>query len=287
MVHIPDNWHWYGYRVNEPLSIVAAVLFALVSALLSWRMVQGRTYYTWPIVLGALFEVVGFILRRFSASNPTGGGIAMDLYISSTVFLVLAPAFVAAGVYVTFGRLIRAVGPEYSRLTRAVARTFVLLDVTSIVLQATGMSLYGSSSVSGRAGPIKALLISGFAVQLASFATFLAISVDYHFQARAHAERGEWEKLSCALCIVDVLLLVRSVYRCVEYSTTTLNGGTLREHEAFFYCLDSLLIFASCIIVTLWHPSRYLRPSREALGSREEKSSSSQWGDETHSRNLV
>lgn len=48
------------------------------------RLTSFSTKQTWGFVASALFETVGFAIRSISAQNPTGGGLALSLYISST-----------------------------------------------------------------------------------------------------------------------------------------------------------------------------------------------------------
>ncbi|GAA5828513.1 hypothetical protein JCM5353_002704 [Sporobolomyces roseus] len=222
-------------------------------------MVKTRSYYTWGFVASALFETVGFAIRSVSAQNPTGGGLALSLYISSTVFLVLGPAFAAGAAYVTFRRLVAQVGQEYSKLSEQVARIFFYLDVASIAVQAAGMSLYGSSSHStSKYSKIRSLLVAGFVIQLVSFVAFLGLSVDYHLRARRAGQRGEWEQCFTGLYIVELCVLIRSIYRCVEYATSTLTSGPIRGNEAYFYCLDFLPMLIATFAFVIRHPSRYL-----------------------------
>ncbi|GAA5854191.1 hypothetical protein JCM3766R1_001476 [Sporobolomyces carnicolor] len=89
MVKIPEDWRWYGYSVNVGAAITFSVLFSVVSAHLLWSMTTTRgsrrkVFYTWPVTFAGLSEVTGFILRRYSAKHPFGGGVAMNLYIAST-----------------------------------------------------------------------------------------------------------------------------------------------------------------------------------------------------------
>lgn len=62
-----------------------------------------------------------------------------------------------------------------------------------------------------------------------------------------------WKKYMWMLYGASFLIMVRSVFRVVEY----LQGidGTLLHHEAYLYVLDALLMFVVMIVFNVVHPS--------------------------------
>lgn len=59
-----------------------------------------------PFVLGVLFEVGGYAARSISVEKPTGRKIGLPPYLAQSLFIILAPALMAATFYMCFGRLI-------------------------------------------------------------------------------------------------------------------------------------------------------------------------------------
>lgn len=103
------------------------------------------------------------------------------------------------------------------------------------------------------------VIIGGLFVQIIFFGFFAITAVI--FQARISKrptvrsiELGSlWRRHMRALYITSILILIRSVFRVVEY----IEGydGYLMKHEAFIYIFDALLMFVVMIALQWWHPS--------------------------------
>ena len=57
----------------------------------------------------------------------------------------------------------------------------------------------------------------------------------------------------CILFGTSFLIMVRSVFRAVEYLQG--NGGEILAHEAYLYVLDALLMLIVMVIFNVVHPS--------------------------------
>ena len=102
-----------------------------------------------------IYSLVGYIGRIIMHNNPwSGAGFKTQICC-----LVLAPSFLAAGIYVTLKHLVIYCGPENSRLKpRLYPWVFIGCDFGSIVLQAIGG---GVASAAGDHGSKPGLLKSG------------------------------------------------------------------------------------------------------------------------------
>lgn len=62
-----------------------------------------------------------------------------------------------------------------------------------------------------------------------------------------------WQKHMTALYVASILIMVRSIFRVVEY----LQGfdGYLLHHEAYLYIFDALLMFLVMVLLNVIHPS--------------------------------
>lgn len=104
------------------------------------------------------------------------------------------------------------------------------------------------------------IIIGGLFVQLLFFGLFLTSSVIFHKRMRKNPTTKvltlplPWVKHVRALYIGSVMILVRSVYRLIEY----IQGGTsgyIVEHEYLLYALDALLMFLVMLVFFWVHPS--------------------------------
>lgn len=234
-----------------------------------------------PFLLGVLLEVLGYFLRRASAGSPDQVG----LFIGQTLPIILAPAFLAASVYMSYGRIITFVGERHSsiratRVTRifvCVCRTVPLLpfpaplpfaradpslfsqfDVLSFFIQGAGGGLQSSSS--SNPALAKAVLIVGFVIQIISFAVFALLASLFHRRAlRAGEHPGRWTKCLWTLYAGVALVTVRNVFRTVEFATSTShNTGFILEHEALYYALEAVPIVLCAALFLVSNPAGYL-----------------------------
>lgn len=79
----------------------------------------------------------------------------------------------------------------------------------------------------------KAVLVTGLVIQIVAFAVFAVFAGIYQSRAlRAGEPRGNWTKCLYTLYAGCALILIRSVYRTVEFASSTSNTtGYLLEHE--------------------------------------------------------
>jgi hypothetical protein len=101
-------------------------------------------------------------------------------------------------------------------------------------------------------------VVGGLFVQLFFFGCFIAVAV--HFDVVMHKVPTSyaqsvvvWRKHLVILYIASVLIMIRSIFRVVEY----LQGfsGYLLSHEVYLYIFDSVLMLCVVIIFNIVHPS--------------------------------
>lgn len=86
-------------------------------------------------------ETVGYAARYYSA-RQTPDWTTMP-YVIQQLFLLLAPSFFAASIYMILGRIIRLLNGESNSLIRTswLTKIFVTGDVLSFLMQGSGMPL--------------------------------------------------------------------------------------------------------------------------------------------------
>lgn len=68
-------------------------------------------------------------------------------FIFQVVFLILAPAFLAAGIYLTLKYAVIAFGTEWSRLKPACyTYIFISFDISSLILQGVGGGMVATAT---------------------------------------------------------------------------------------------------------------------------------------------
>lgn len=199
----------------------------------------------WPFALGCWGETAGYIVRRFSADHQTGRGLGLQYYIGQELALLLSPALFAATCYMVFGRTIVWTRERYSPIRASrVTATFVTFDILSFVIQGAGGSLYSSDNTNIYSAA-KAILLVGFIIQIISVGIFLIFSILYQIRAkRAGEPEGKWSLILYTLYGAVIFILIRGIFRTIEFGSGGNNSGYLLEHEAFCACF--LLSPSSC-----------------------------------------
>lgn len=117
--------------------------------------------------------------------------------------------------------------------------------------------------------------VAGLAVQLTYFSIFMVTCGIFHRrirnnptqQASALAARlrskttRTWETVLYGLYIASILILVRSIFRLVEYVQG--NAGYLISHEVFMYVFDAALMWVTMVVMNAAHPSMILVGSQK------------------------
>ena len=168
----------YGYYPNLGGNIFFTVFYGLCGL---FQVGFGLYYRSWSfataLVLGAFLEMAGYVGRVLMNDNPWFPP-AFKLQI---VCLILAPTFVAAGVYLTLKHIILYLGPEHSRLKpRLFTWIFIGCDVGSLILQAAGGGVAAAAGNDQEVLKIgDDIIIAGIAFQVATMATCGILALEF------------------------------------------------------------------------------------------------------------
>ncbi|OJJ00730.1 hypothetical protein ASPVEDRAFT_40263 [Aspergillus versicolor CBS 583.65] len=172
------------------------------------------------------------------------------------------------------GRLMIHLDAQKLSLVRVswMTKIFVTGDVISFLMQCGGGGLMsGDNPDSRKTG--ETITIAGLIVQIVFFGFFLITSIIFHIRInkaptlpsreeiaswrRGNITARNWVTLLFALYAVSVLILVRSVFRLVEFIDGY--GGYLMTHEVFIYVFDAVLMVVVMGVLNYWHPCFVIR----------------------------
>ncbi|KAL1582323.1 hypothetical protein WHR41_08984 [Cladosporium halotolerans] len=244
----------YRYNPSLPAAIVAVIVFGILTALHGWLLKKARAYYFTPFLIGGIFQTVGYCGRIWSHFNQD----AIGGFVMQAILILVSPALFAASIYMILGRLIRALGAEHLSLipNKWVTKIFVTGDVIAFSLQAAGGGIQSSGTLDMYELGEK-IIIAGLFVQIAIFGFFVATSVLFHTRMQksptSQSLRGRvpWKRHLYVLYTTSTLILIRSIFRVVEYLQG--NDGYLISHEVFIYIMDALLMAAVMVIFATWY----------------------------------
>lgn len=188
-------------------------------------------------------EFIGYCARAGAASKTN----KLMPYIIQSAFILLPPALFAATIYMCLGRIISLVSGGHLSIVkpRWLTRVFVGGDVFSFFIQGGSSGLMVMASTNPTLGKIgNWMVITGLALQLLSFALFGLTAVIFHTRLRrsptprSYQVDQSWIQTIYMLYGVSALIIVRSVFRIVEYVMGT--DGYPLTHEWTLYVFDTI-----------------------------------------------
>ncbi|KAI9926611.1 hypothetical protein MW887_004380 [Aspergillus wentii] len=189
-----------------------------------------------------------------------------------TLLILLAPTLYAASIYMVLGRIITFLHGEHLSYipVRLMTVIFVSGDVLSFILQGAGGGIMANGSEKTLTIG-QWVIVAGLCVQLAFFGAFVSASLIFHYKitqkptgesketiyVRGIVWPQDWRGLLLACYAVSVLILIRSIYRLVEFIQG--NDGYVISHEVFMYVFDTAMMFIVMLVMNVFHPSVVLR----------------------------
>lgn len=206
---------------------------------------------------------IGYIARTISANNTT----SLAPYIVQNICTLLPPSLYAATIYMIYGRVvIHLREPRLSLISPyKVTKIFVVGDAIAFLTQASGG---GMMAIDSMADIGQKITIVGLFVQLGFFGFFLTVTGTFVQRLRTRVGKGagglltpapvpgDVERLLVVLLVVSGVIIVRCLYRIVEFCQG--NDGYLMSHEVFMYVFDTIPMFGVQAVFHFFHPGRIL-----------------------------
>ncbi|GIC88938.1 RTA1 domain-containing protein [Aspergillus udagawae] len=264
----------YRYTPSTAAAALFVALFFLTTICHIYQLNRARAWYFIAFVVGGIFQIIGYVCRVLTHSHKE----SVPIYSVQTILILLAPPLYAASIYMVLGRLVAFLRAEKLSIVsvRWMTMIFVTGDVIAFVMQAAGGGIMASGTVSSyNLG--EHITVAGLCVQLVFFGFFITTCALFHYRIRKYpthevtilagrlSQRTSWtwETVLVGLYASSILILVRSIFRLIEYAQG--NDGYLISHEAFMYVFDSTLMFLAMVAMNVCHPSMIL------VGSQKER----------------
>ncbi|EEQ91511.2 RTA1 domain-containing protein [Blastomyces dermatitidis ER-3] len=253
-----EEFHdFYKYTPSKAAAIVFIILFLPTTGFHTFQLVKRSVWFFIPVVVGGIFEIVGYSARIISSTEAP---LFTDTpYIIQNLFLLLAPALFAASIYMELGRIIAILhGEKFSVIRRTwMTKIFVTGDILSFVVQGCGGGIMSSGTKSNLSLGQKVIIV-GLCIQLIFFGLFIIVSVIFHRRMAARPTTASlsiqvsWSKYLYSLYAVSVLIMIRSIFRIIEYIQGA--DGTLLSREFYLYIFDATLMWILMMVLNVMHP---------------------------------
>ena len=210
------------------------------------------------------------------SATQTRGDWTLGPYIIQSLLLLLAPALFAASIYMILARIILLTdGNSHSIIKlRWVTKVFVAGDVLSFLAQSSGGGLMAKANTQSDAKMGENIIVGGLGIQVLVFGFFILVAAIFNIRIRkvpttkSASVAVPWQRHLYVLYTASALILVRSVFRIVEY---VMGGdGILLQHEYYLYIFDATLMFFVTVLFVFWHPSNIISHSVSLRKSRQD-----------------
>ncbi|KAJ7924061.1 RTA1 like protein-domain-containing protein [Mycena leptocephala] len=285
-----DTQYLGGYKPKRSLAVLAAFLWALSPHFHVFRELTGtflpqatliyqrRLVEMWPPEVHDNVDNGNVRIRSVYINFPRSEA----LFIAMNEVTLLSPCFFFIVTYVLFSRLVSTFDQEVTQRclpVRASRITPIFVGTTFLfaAVEAAGVALTAvKGSTTQNIGNKVALLAIGF--QFFFIELFMLVLFIFRHRMRRdfpllwHSKDAPrftiwgrtpiaWQTVFYILAVTSTVLLLRSVYRIVEFSLG--QNGYLIQHEVFLYCFDALPLWLAMSIYCIVWPTRalVLRPT--------------------------
>ncbi|KAH9977061.1 RTA1-like protein [Lactifluus volemus] len=271
----------YNYIPSEWAAITFISLFGISTFVHTIQALYFRLWWLLPsTILCGFLEVVGWSSRLWSSRHP----FLFPPFIIQILTLVLAPTSLVAANFILLGRIMRRLGPQYSRLTpRRYTIVFIFSDLVALLIQGMGGSIvsraYRSKPRSKPNSNLQAQLrlgshiaLGGITFQLVAIAAYCAFAAEFLIRyARerpiryvpGEAYRGTMDiRLKCvlyAMFITTIFIIIRTIFRTVAF----VDGwrGKVNSTQWLFIVFDGVMIMLAMWTMNIFHPGVLLKKS--------------------------
>ena len=179
--------------------------------------------------------------------------------------LIIAPAFVAAGVYLTLKHITLEVGANFSRLQpRLYTWIFCLADLFSLIIQGAGGGIAATADHGSSLQNVgNDLMMTGIVWQVFTLLIFGGMVGDYAL--RVYTNRSALESSAVklinttrfklftgGLVLAYLTIFIRCVFRIGEMANGW--GNPIMQDETDFIVLDGVMVTIATLCLTIFHP---------------------------------
>jgi hypothetical protein len=215
-----------AYTPENAVIITAISVFGVLSIVLTIQVVVWRAIIMIPMILFTLCELGGYIAYLVFVNYPT-----RDAYVGQQVLLVLCPNLIGLTVYSVGSRILAHAGYETSdrgfdrfldRAARFITIAWFSVDVICILMQGAGGALLATADDAETYMTGQAIILAGIGVQLGVQVLFIVfiIYVAARMPDRDFRRELKWSWVN--MCLVLSFLLIRNIYRIVEFAESPL-----------------------------------------------------------------
>ncbi|KAF4445120.1 hypothetical protein F53441_10962 [Fusarium austroafricanum] len=250
----------YLFDPSFAANLAFCVLFGMTTMAHLVQAILFKKKFCWVAIMGAAWETIAFAFKTLGSKHQQ----SMTYLIVGQLLFILAPLWINAFVYMAVARMVHFRMPDQKLLgINAVRMTllFVWLDVILFIVQGAGGSMLSNNNDINIIRTGQKLYMAGVGLQLAVILLFIGITAFFYFKLRQLEGRsmGRMKWLIWTMLAVLILIVIRIVYRLVEFGPGVNDHNQLLIHEGYPLGLDATPILIALVLLNIMHPGFVLR----------------------------
>ncbi|KAF4982450.1 hypothetical protein FZEAL_1968 [Fusarium zealandicum] len=265
----------YLFDPDFAANLAFAVFFGTTTLVHIIQAAIFKKRFCWVVIMGGIWETVAFSMKSLGARNQQNFHYALW----GQLLFLLAPLWLNAFVYMAVARMVYFRMPDRKLLgIKAIRMTliFVWIDVILFIVQGGGGSMLSNDEDMNLVRIGQKIYMAGVALQLVIIVVFSGLTAFFYYKLREIEGRdiGRMKWLIWTMLLVLMMIIIRIVYRLVEFGPGVNEHNKLLAHEGYPLGLDAFPILFALILLNVMHPGFVLRgPDSEfpSLNRQEKK----------------
>ncbi|KAF5713375.1 phospholipid-translocating ATPase [Fusarium mundagurra] len=250
----------YFFDPSFAANLAFCVLFGMTTMVHLIQAILFKKKFCWVAIMGAAWETIGFAFKTLGSRNQQN----TTYVILGQLFFLLAPLWVNAFVYMAVARMVYFRMPDRKLLgIKAIRMTllFVWLDIILFLVQGAGGSMLSNNEDMNVIRIGQKVYMAGVGLQLAVILIFIGITAFFYFKLRQLEGRrmGCMKWLILTMLAVLILIVIRIVYRLIEFGPGVNEHNQLLIHEEYPLGLDATPMLIALVLLNIMHPGFVLR----------------------------
>lgn len=249
LTHHQKVLEYFHYNASEAGADIWIALFGFTTILGFLMSLQyPKAKFMHIFVFSGALECAGYGTRLESIWHPT-----LPPFVTSVLFILLAPIFLALVNYIVVGKLIEPTGKKIGCINpTSISYVFFASDFIGLIIQGIGGSVLASAKTQIQFDLGANIILAGLAVQVGFFTVFTYMMLVSAFGREFRMyDRPELKSAYNVLFTTTILIYVRNIFRLIEYAVP--HTSYIPTHEWLFFTFESAPIFLVTAIYCIWH----------------------------------
>ena len=298
----------FDYCPSFGASIAASVLFGVITITHIYLAAKHRKPFCWVLIMAALWETSGYAIRSYNITRQAESGVntAQFLLILLAPLWVNAFVYMTLGRMIHFF-LPEGEDRIFGVRARRVTKMFVWFDVTAFIVQLAGGLMTSGTDTPVKTVKLGLnIYTGGVGLQLTFIAIFCGIAIQFqrvlkrqdvmrcrtlamealepyqnnHEYTTQPSKTPELNHdrtfftarpLLITIWLALALIILRNIYRLIEYAMGGVNGNTITRHEWWMYVFDAAPMLAALLALAVYHPGLVLQGERSDFKAEDQK----------------